>query len=47
MAKTAVGIPKIDAAAGEVRTDSIFTVVPLFITQLIVFVAGSHSHIIR
>jgi hypothetical protein len=30
MAKTAVGMPKIEAAAGEVKTDSIFKVVPPF-----------------
>jgi hypothetical protein len=46
MAKTAVGIPNIEAAAGEVNADSITWVYPPFVTQLIVFVAGSHSHIV-
>jgi hypothetical protein len=46
MAKTAVGIPNNEAAAGEVNADSITWVFPLLVTQLIVLVAGSHFHIV-
>ena len=43
--KMIVGMPPTEAAAGEVRTDSISNQVPpYFIARRIVFVAVSHSH---